>query len=78
MYTTGRAVSLTLNGNEATQMCISDTTTCSSRETLATSKSRTLMTGEGTKTVYVQFRDAAENISAQYSDTIILDTTKPI
>jgi len=33
---------------------------------------------DGAKTVYVQFMDNAGLISATYSDTIILDTTKPL
>ena len=37
----------------------------------------TLSTGNGTKTVAVQYRDAAGNWSGNYTDTIILDTVKP-
>jgi hypothetical protein len=37
----------------------------------------TLTSGEGTKTVYVQWRDAKGNWSAPKSDTIKLDTTPP-
>jgi uncharacterized protein (AIM24 family) len=36
-----------------------------------------LTTGDGTKTVYVWFRDVAGNTSTSYSDTIILDMTAP-
>ena len=36
----------------------------------ATSKDWVLTAGEGTKTVYVQFRDAAGNVSARASDSI--------
>jgi|GEM_PF-3191048 hypothetical protein len=32
---------------------------------------------DGTKTVYVRFRDAVGNVSADYSDTIILDRSAP-
>jgi hypothetical protein len=46
------------------------TTTWSSWQTYSTSKSWTLTTGAGTKTVYVQYRDRAGNISAAASDTI--------
>jgi hypothetical protein len=42
----------------------------SSWSAYSTSKSWTLSTGAGTKTVYVQFRDRARNISAAASDTI--------
>lgn len=37
----------------------------------------TLDTGEGTKTVYMEIKDGAGNIES-YSDTIVLDTTKPV
>jgi hypothetical protein len=46
------------------------TTTWTSWQTYSTSKSWTLTTGAGTKTVYVQYRDRAGNISAAASDTI--------
>lgn len=36
-----------------------------------------LASGEGTKTVYVRFRDRAGNESAVTTDTIVLDTTVP-
>ncbi len=37
----------------------------------------TLAAGDGTKTVYVQWRDAAGNWSVPISDTIVLDQTAP-
>jgi len=43
----------------------------------ATSSDWTLAAGDGTKTVYVKFRDRAGNVSPVYSDAIILDTTAP-
>jgi hypothetical protein len=43
----------------------------------ATSLDWSLVAGDGTKTVYVKFRDRAGNVSGVYSDTIILDTTAP-
>jgi hypothetical protein len=43
----------------------------------STSKSWTLPSGDGTKTVYVKFKDSAGNVSSVYSDSIILDTTPP-
>jgi hypothetical protein len=46
------------------------TTTWSSWSSYSTSKSWTLTAGGGTKTVYVQYRDRARNISAMVSDTI--------
>ena len=37
----------------------------------------TLTKGDGTKTVYVQFRDGSGNVSAAVSDTVVLDTAGP-
>ncbi len=37
----------------------------------------TILTGDGTKTVAVQYRDAAGNWSYNYTDSIILDQTPP-
>ncbi|MEK6837896.1 MAG: fibronectin type III domain-containing protein, partial [Nanoarchaeota archaeon] len=59
-------------------MCISNTNSCSSWETYATSKAWTLTSGDGTKTVYVWFKDSVGNANTSpYSDLIILDTTAP-
>lgn len=61
------------------QMCISNTTSCTSWSAFAATKSWTLSTGNGTKTVYVRFKDQWGNVNATpYSDTIILDTTVPV
>jgi hypothetical protein len=38
----------------------------------------TLPTGDGTKTVAVQYKDAVDNWSANYTDSIILDQTLPV
>ncbi len=43
----------------------------------ATSKAWTLTSGDGTKTVYVWYKDGAGNTSTVYSDTIFLDTVPP-
>ncbi len=40
-------------------------------------KSWTLTSGDGLKTVYVQYRDTSGNLSIPYSDQIILDTAPP-
>jgi len=49
--------------------------------TYSTTASWTLSAGDGTKTVYIQFRDAVGNVSSTMSDTIVLnsmaDTTPP-
>ncbi|MDO8446881.1 MAG: hypothetical protein Q7T53_12435, partial [Deltaproteobacteria bacterium] len=60
------------------QMCVSDSTTCTTWETFTTSKAWTLPAGDGTKTVYVWFKDALGNANATpYSGTITRDTTPP-
>jgi len=46
-------------------------------EPYSTSRSWTLGTGDGTKRVYAQFRDAAGNVSATAVDSIVLDTSPP-
>jgi hypothetical protein len=37
-----------------------------------------LESGDGTKIVYMRTKDSLGNISEDYSDTIILDSTSPI
>lgn len=81
--TTSTAVTLTLsatdNSGTVAQMQFSnDGSIYSTAETYAASKSWTLSTGDGTKTVYAKFKDAAGNWSAAVSDTIILDATAPL
>jgi glucose/arabinose dehydrogenase/PKD repeat protein len=81
--TNSRAVTLTLSATDAlsavTQMRFSNTgTSFSTAEAYATTKAWTLSSGAGTKTVYVQYKDAAGNWSSlPITDTIVLDTTAP-
>jgi PKD repeat protein len=80
-YTTTTSVTLTLSATDATsgiaEMRFSnDNTAYTEWQAYATSKSWNLEDGDGTKTVYVQFRDHAGLISI-YSDAITLDTTPP-
>ena len=80
--TRNTTVTLTLSASDTqgpvTQMRFSnDGTTFSAAEAYATSKSWALTSGDGTKTVYVQYRDAAGNWSTAATDTIVLDTTAP-
>lgn len=51
--------------------------TWTTAESYVGSKSWALNSGDGTKTVYAKFKDAAGNWSVVYSDSIILDTVKP-
>jgi predicted outer membrane repeat protein len=75
-------VSLSMNVTDPSgmsQMCISNTTSCTSWEAFTTSKNWTLTAGEGTKTVYGWFRDTLGNTnSAPVTGTIALDTTPPL
>jgi hypothetical protein len=47
-------------------------------EEYITSKELTLPSGDGEKTVFVEFKDQAGNISESYQQTISLDTTVPV
>lgn len=77
-YTDSTSVSLTISAVNAAKMCVSNTTTCSSWVTYATSKAWILTSGDGQKTVYARFMDQYGNISSTYySDDITLDTTGP-
>ena len=77
------SVNLTLSATDAgsgmgqMRFSVDSGATWSTWEAYATSKSVTLPTGDGTKTVQAQFRDALNNLSAVYSDTIVLDTVLP-
>ncbi|MCD6506399.1 PQQ-binding-like beta-propeller repeat protein [Candidatus Poribacteria bacterium] len=78
-------VTLTLSASDAisgmgegAQMRFSnDGDTWSTPEPFSTTKQWTLSSGDGTKTVYVKYKDVAGNWSDAFSDTILLDTTPP-
>jgi hypothetical protein len=81
--TTSRNSTLTLAAADTittvTQMRFSNTgTSYSAAEAYAATKAWTLSSGAGTKTVYVQFKDAPGNWSAGFTDTIVFDPTAPI
>lgn len=69
-------------GSGVTSMRISNTYADLSsqpwRTYYAGSQSWTLLDGDGPKTVYIQYRDAAGNISGAYQARILLDTVAPI
>ncbi|MEW6419855.1 MAG: pre-peptidase C-terminal domain-containing protein [Nitrospirota bacterium] len=80
--TKSKSVILTLTASDDSggtiQMCISNSNSCSSWTTFASTKSWSLSYKSGTKTVYAWFKDKWGNKnSIPYSDTIILDTTPP-
>jgi len=82
-YVTTTSVNLAITATEESggliQMCINDTPDCpdsapSDWQDLGSPITWTVPTGDGVKTVYVQFKDARGNLSPWYSDSIILDT----
>ncbi|SFD61441.1 gliding motility-associated C-terminal domain-containing protein [Chitinophaga sp. CF118] len=77
--TNNATVALTLAATDASSMQMrfsNDGSTWSTYEAFATSKSWALSVGDGLKTVYVQYMDAALNVQG-YSSTITLDQTAP-
>jgi hypothetical protein len=77
-YTKTAAVGLDLFATDATQMCVSNSNTCTSWVSYATTKTWTLSAGSGLKTVKVWFRDSLGNVSEPASATIYLDVAKPV
>jgi len=80
-YTNATAVTLTLSALDniaVTQMRFSnDGTSYAAAVAYATSSAYTLPSGDGSKTVYVEYLDAAGNVSAAASASITLDQTPP-
>ncbi|MBI2590945.1 MAG: peptidoglycan DD-metalloendopeptidase family protein [Candidatus Blackburnbacteria bacterium] len=84
-YTNSRSATLTISAADDAdpasliQMKVSENSSLSgaSYETYATSKSFTLSSTDGTKTVYIRFKDSSDNESTIYSDTIVYDGTTP-
>lgn len=84
-YTGTRAVTLTISATDdvdsasSLTMKVSNSSDLSdaSYEAYATSKSWTLTTTDGTKTVYIKFKDSVGNESGIHSDTIVFDATAP-
>lgn len=80
-YTKTTVVTLTLNnvpGTSPTEMQFSnDGATWSSKVPFSTSTTWTLLSGEGTKTVYARFYDSSGKYGSWGTDQIILDTTAP-
>ncbi len=87
-YTNTVSVTLNLAATDAvgvTGYRVADGTDASGASTVAVSSTTsfsadipwTLPSGDGTKTVAVQYRDVAGNWSQNYTDSIILDTTPP-
>lgn len=86
LYTNSRTVTLTLDassgffgGTSQIEMKLSNLADLSDGtwEAFAATKPWTLTEGDGTKTVYVQFRDTTGNTSGAFMDSIGLDTQTP-
>ncbi len=82
MHTSGTAVTLTTTcatdaGVGAVQVAYGNTSNPTNRTSCSTSIAHTLSAGDGTKTVYMRWRDGLGNTSAEVTDTIILDQTAP-
>ncbi len=80
--TKSRSSTLTLSASDGqtsvTHMRFSNSgTSFSAQEAYATTKAWQLSSGNGTKTVYVQFRDAGGKWSSSFTDTIVYDTAAP-
>ena len=79
-YTKTATVTATLavTSGTATQVCLSEASTCTAWVSAATSKSFTLSKGDGRKTVHAWWKDSKGNVSASPAEaSITLDTTAP-
>ncbi len=75
----GRAVAVVGLANGATEWALAESATPTSFVPFTgAASSLTLSAGDGPKTVTVLFRDAARNVSAAVSDTIVVDTAAPV
>lgn len=76
--TTGYQMKIWGNVDTTYDTSVKDTEVLSQWITYATTKQVKLLTGDGTKTIYLKIRDDVYNESAQASDSITLDTTRPV
>ncbi|HID10310.1 MAG TPA: fibronectin type III domain-containing protein [Candidatus Latescibacteria bacterium] len=80
-YTNSTSVSLSISASDnlsgVSRMKISNDGVNWTECNYSTSKNWTLSGGDGLRTVYVKFRDGAENWGPTCSDDIVLDTTDP-
>jgi hypothetical protein len=79
-WTTSSTVTATLSASDASgvaSMCVGTSSSCTSFVTYATSRSVSLGTTAGTRTVYAYFKDVYGNTSSAASDTIGYDGTRP-
>jgi len=82
LYTNSVSVVLALSASDSngvTEMRFSNNgSTYSTPEPYSAFKAWALAAAEGARTVYVQFKDQADNWSSAYTDTIILDSQAPV
>jgi PKD repeat protein len=75
-------VTLTLSAADpastVTEMCVSNTSTCTAWRPYTTSLAWSLTSGAGEKTVYATFRNAEGTTSDTVTDTIQVDATRPV
>ena len=81
-YTSGTSVTLnTTCGTDAgvggVEVAFGNTANPTNWTTCTASSAHTLSVGDGTKTVYMRFRDSLGNMSTDTTDTIVLDQTAP-
>ena len=79
-FTTSTAVQVGVNAsddNALSQICVHTANVCDVWESPASTIYLDFGAGSGTKTVYAWFKDAAGNVSAAVTDTIVLDNTAP-
>ena len=78
-YTASRNVTLTIAASGATHMKVSENSNLTgvSWESFVTTKSFTLSTSDGSKTVYAKFKNDFDMESNAINDQITLDTTPP-
>jgi len=79
-FTRTTAVTLALSATDdgaVSAMCLTNATTCTAWQPYASAATWTLAGGSGEKTVRAFFKDAAGNVSAAATDTIVLDATLP-
>lgn len=82
-YTKTTAVTLAIAASDASgvsQMCVTNTTTCSTFEAFSTQKAWTLPAGDGEKTVTVFLRDSKGNTTSSTTSpklTVRIDATAP-
>ncbi len=76
--TTAVTAALAVTSGKATQVCLSEASTCTAWVATVASRSFTLSAGDGAKTVHAWWKDASGNVSASpASASIALDGTAP-